>query len=205
MLRQTFFRYVHFFYDFLTFNEVFFFGLQNVSILSYPVIGDEGFVLARRSGETPAPVYYSLRSTRSASVFSFLAAGNSVRGAHSASLASAYQFGIQCYALRAVNTASHGDILLYFCRSPMFPAPARVHRRICSLKRGYEAPSLCLSVKMYYSLRSPRCASVFSFRVRGAGTRKRASVAPRLRLNQLAFVLGFRISGIVALTKRVRT
>jgi hypothetical protein len=66
MLRQTFFRSVHFFYDFLTFNEVFFFGLQNVSILSYPVIGDKGFVLARRSGETLAPVYHSLRSNRCA-------------------------------------------------------------------------------------------------------------------------------------------
>ena len=51
MLRQTFFRNVHFFYDFLTFNEVFFFGSQNVFILSYPVIGDEGFVL---DGEAPA-------------------------------------------------------------------------------------------------------------------------------------------------------
>jgi hypothetical protein len=128
-----------------------------------------------------------------------------VRGAHSASLASAHQFGIQWYALRAVNTASNVAVRVYFCWSPMFPAPARVHRRICSLKRGYEAPSLYLSVKMYYSLRSPRYASVFSFRARGAGTRRRASVAPRLRLNQLAFVLGFRISGIVALTKRVRT
>ena len=37
---------------------------------------------------------------------------------------------------------------------------------------------------MYHSLRSTRCASVFSFRARGAGTRKRAPVAPRLRLVQ---------------------
>jgi len=37
---------------------------------------------------------------------------------------------------------------------------------------------------VYHSLRSARYASVFTFRARGAGTRKHASVAPRLRLGQ---------------------
>ena len=145
-------------------------------------IGDEGFVLAGKLRRNPRPrvLFAPLKSL--CSVFSFLTAGISVRGAHSASLASAQQFGIQCYALRAVNTASNVAVRVYFCRSPMFPAPARVHRRIWYLKRGYEAPSLCLSVIMYHSLRSTRCALVFPFLARGAGTRKRASVAPRLRL-----------------------
>ena len=44
-----------------------------------------------------------------------------MRGAHSASLASAQQFGIQCYALRAVNTASNVAVRVYFCRLAELP------------------------------------------------------------------------------------
>jgi hypothetical protein len=124
------------------------------------------------------------------SVFSFLAAGNSVRGAHSASLASAHQFGIQWYALRAVNTASNVAVRVYFCWSPMFPAPARVHRRICSLKRGYEAPSLCLSVKMYHSLRSLRFGFHFPCaRSRNAQTRVRRPALTAQPIGICAWIL----------------
>ena len=41
----------------------------------------------------------------------------------------------------------------------------------------------------------------FFFRARGAGTHRRVSVAPRLRLNNWVCVPRFRISGIVALTR----
>jgi hypothetical protein len=63
--------------------------------LCLSVIGDKGFVLAGKLRRNPRPrvSFAPLKSLRS--VFSFLAAGISVRGAHSASLASAHQFDIQ--------------------------------------------------------------------------------------------------------------
>jgi hypothetical protein len=92
----------------------------------------------------------------------------------------------------------------------MFPAPERVSIGEYVLSSRATKP-LSFASASKCIIRSAQVAplkslrSVFSFRARGAGTRKRASVAPRLRLGQFGIVPRFRISGIVALTKRVRT
>ncbi len=94
-------------------------------------------------------MYHSLRSTRCASVFSFLAAGNSVRGAHSASLASAWaiRYSMICAPRREHRFQRCRPCVLLSARRAS-PRERVSARRLCLSQTGAAAPFPFVNVSL---------------------------------------------------------